>query len=78
MINLFLIIIDIYLMADYYLNKSIEEQCRAFVSGFQEIIPYEWTHIFSPTEIQQIISGDSAQAIDVSGIIKSCIIVLFE
>lgn len=26
---------DIYLMADYYLNKSIEEQCRAFVSGFQ-------------------------------------------
>eukprot|EP00026_Physarum_polycephalum_P000250 Phypoly_transcript_00250.p1 GENE.Phypoly_transcript_00250~~Phypoly_transcript_00250.p1 ORF type:complete len:1049 (-),score=150.38 Phypoly_transcript_00250:103-3249(-) len=55
----------IYLMADYYLNKSIEEQCRAFVSGFQEIIPYEWTHIFSPTEIQQIISGGSSQAIDV-------------
>jgi len=55
----------IYLMADYHLNKSIEEMCRAFVSGFQEIIPYEWTRIFSPTELQQIISGNSSQAIDV-------------
>jgi hypothetical protein len=36
----------------------------------QEIIPYEWTHIFSPTELQQIISGDSSQAIDVDGILQ--------
>ncbi len=58
----------IYLMADHYLNRSIEGQCRAFVSGFQEIIPYDWTRIFSPKELQQIISGNSSQIIDVGGI----------
>jgi hypothetical protein len=60
----------IYLMADYYLNKSIEEQCRTFVRGFQDIMPYEWTHIFSPTELQQIITGDSSGAIDVNDMEK--------
>jgi len=60
----------IYLMADYHLNKSIERQCRAFVKGFQEVIPFEWIRIFSPSELQQVISGDASDAIDIDDMQK--------
>ena len=32
----------IHLMADYYMNGRIREQCRAFTMGFKAVIPDRW------------------------------------
>ncbi|CAG8515156.1 4050_t:CDS:10 [Cetraspora pellucida] len=48
----------IYLVADYKLNKQIKEQTEAFINGFQSMIPINRLRMFSPPELQRVMSGE--------------------
>ncbi|RUP48184.1 hypothetical protein BC936DRAFT_144860 [Jimgerdemannia flammicorona] len=48
----------VYLMADYRLNQQSKEQSKAFIKGFKSIIAENWLRIFSPPELQRVISGE--------------------
>jgi ubiquitin-protein ligase E3 B len=48
----------LYLMAHFHLSMQIKEQTAAFLKGFRSIIPFEWIRIFSPIELQRLISGE--------------------
>jgi len=47
----------IYLIAHYRLNQQIKIQCDAFLRGFSDMIKPEWIQMFSPHELQFLISG---------------------
>ncbi|KAI8583264.1 hypothetical protein K450DRAFT_222752 [Umbelopsis ramanniana AG] len=49
----------VYVMADYMLNQRIHEQTKAFIDGFRSIIADQWIRIFSPPELQRVISGEN-------------------
>jgi len=36
----------------------VAEQCRAFMSGFRSMLPVSWIQMFSPKELQLLLSGD--------------------
>jgi hypothetical protein len=44
--------------ANFKLNVETAAQCRAFLSGFRQLIPVEWMRMFSPKEMQWLISGE--------------------
>jgi ubiquitin-protein ligase E3 B len=46
-------------MAKFRVVDQIREQTRAFVNGFQSIVNASWLALFSPQELQRLISGDS-------------------
>ena len=46
-------------LAHFRLYKQIKHQIRAFLSGFHLIIKKEWLSLFSPNEVQRLISGDA-------------------
>lgn len=46
-------------MASFRVVERTREQTRAFVGGFQSIISAAWLSLFSPQELQKLISGDS-------------------
>ncbi|ORX44590.1 HECT-domain-containing protein [Hesseltinella vesiculosa] len=48
----------VYLMADYKLNQQVRQQTEAFVQGFRSIISSSWVRMFTPSELQWIISGE--------------------
>ncbi|KAI9302329.1 hypothetical protein BJ944DRAFT_290241, partial [Cunninghamella echinulata] len=48
----------VYLMADYKLNQQAWEQTKAFLNGFRSIISADWVKVFSPPELQRVISGE--------------------
>ncbi|KAG2179095.1 hypothetical protein INT43_001945 [Umbelopsis isabellina] len=56
----------IYVMGDYMLNQRIKEQTKAFIEGFKSIISDNWIRIFSPAELQRVISGENVDFADVS------------
>ncbi|KAJ2959303.1 hypothetical protein NQZ79_g5236 [Umbelopsis isabellina] len=56
----------IYVMGDYMLNQRIQEQTKAFIEGFKSIISDNWIRIFSPAELQRVISGENVDFADVS------------
>ncbi|KAI1289304.1 Ubiquitin-protein ligase E3C [Halotydeus destructor] len=47
----------IHLMADYRLNKQIRPHCAAFKQGLSNVIELDWLRMFSPRELQILISG---------------------
>ena len=47
----------IYHVADYRLNIQIRQQCAAFRRGLFDLINQEWLIMFSPQELQILISG---------------------
>ncbi|CAO3682749.1 unnamed protein product [Umbelopsis ramanniana] len=49
----------VYVMADYMLNQRIHEQTKAFIDGFRSIVADQWIRIFSPPELQRVISGEN-------------------
>ncbi|KAJ3092867.1 Ubiquitin-protein ligase E3B [Quaeritorhiza haematococci] len=49
----------IYLMADYRLNQECKEQFQAFIRGFRSVISKNWLQIFSPSELQRLMSGEN-------------------
>ncbi|KAI8072700.1 hypothetical protein BC940DRAFT_233068 [Gongronella butleri] len=48
----------VYLVADHKLNQQARDQTDAFIQGFRSIISSSWLRIFTPTELQWIISGE--------------------
>ena len=48
----------IHLIADYRLNRQTREACRAFKSGFSDVINLDWIRMFSPNELHILISGN--------------------
>jgi ubiquitin-protein ligase E3 B len=51
----------IHLMADFRMRKQIGPQCTAFVRGFRTVVPAAWLDMFSPSELQRLISGLNTQ-----------------
>lgn len=47
----------IHLFANYKCNKLIEKQSAAFLEGLTSIIPLDWLQMFSPKELELVISG---------------------
>lgn len=48
----------IHQLANHKQNVEGSEQCRALRAGFQTMIPLEWVRMFSPKELQLLLSGD--------------------
>eukprot|EP00656_Telonema_subtile_P011398 TRINITY_DN1562_c0_g1_i5.p1 TRINITY_DN1562_c0_g1~~TRINITY_DN1562_c0_g1_i5.p1 ORF type:complete len:431 (+),score=103.84 TRINITY_DN1562_c0_g1_i5:793-2085(+) len=61
----------IYYMADFYLNRQISRQCRAFLAGFQEMIPQESLDLFSSSELQLLVSG-AEEVLDLQDFKEHC------
>lgn len=49
----------IHLLANYHLNTVLAPQSRWFLQGMCDLISSEWLRMFSPKEIQILISGES-------------------
>ena len=49
----------IYLFVEYHLNIKNKLQTSAFLRGMNDIFPITWMRMFSPTELQLLISGDT-------------------
>lgn len=45
-------------MADYKLNQRAKEQTKAIIRGFRTVISESWVRLFSPPELQRVLSGD--------------------
>ncbi|KAI9486305.1 MAG: hypothetical protein EXX96DRAFT_475270 [Benjaminiella poitrasii] len=45
-------------MADYKLNQRAREQTKAFIHGFRTVISENWIRLFSPPELQRVLSGE--------------------
>lgn len=59
----------VHLVAHRRLNKETAIQTNAFLYGFRDLIPASWVRLFSPYELQKVISGDDAiQGFDVKGL----------
>lgn len=50
----------IHSVANFRMRTQIEEQTKAFIRGFKSIVNLEWLHMFSASEFQRLISGDTA------------------
>ncbi|KAI9273671.1 hypothetical protein BY458DRAFT_434885 [Sporodiniella umbellata] len=48
-------------MADYRLNQKAKEQTAAFISGFKSVISEHWIKLFSPFELQRVLSGEDKE-----------------
>ncbi|RUS19218.1 hypothetical protein BC937DRAFT_87818 [Endogone sp. FLAS-F59071] len=48
----------VYSMAHYRLNQQSKDQSKAFINGFKSIINENWLKLFSPPELQRVISGE--------------------
>ncbi|KAH8378895.1 hypothetical protein KR009_001935 [Drosophila setifemur] len=53
-------LVYIHYMAFFHMNTQIREQTVAFNRGFRSIVNPEWLSLFSPPELQRLISGDTA------------------
>jgi hypothetical protein len=62
----------IYLYANFKLNLETGKECRAFLSGFRDLIPLKWIRIFSAQEIQMVIGGDSERPLDLLALQRHC------
>uniref|UniRef100_A0A1A9WT99 Ubiquitin-protein ligase E3B n=1 Tax=Glossina brevipalpis TaxID=37001 RepID=A0A1A9WT99_9MUSC len=52
-------LVYIHYMAYFHMNTQIREQTQAFNRGFRGIVNPEWLSLFSPPELQRLISGDT-------------------
>uniref|UniRef100_A0A3B0NB42 HECT-type E3 ubiquitin transferase n=1 Tax=Theileria annulata TaxID=5874 RepID=A0A3B0NB42_THEAN len=62
----------IHQFSNFKCNRMIESQCSAFLQGLSSIIPLEWLQMFSPSELELLISG-SSEVIDISDLRKNTI-----
>jgi len=59
----------VHLVAHRRLNMETAIQTNAFLHGFRDLIPASWVRLFSPYELQKVISGDDAiQGFDVKSL----------
>lgn len=45
------------LLAEYKIKKGIAKQIEHFLEGFHELIPPNWIGVFTPNELELLISG---------------------
>ncbi len=58
----------VHLVAHRRLNVDSAKQTLSFLHGFRDLIPAAWVRLFSPYELQRLISGDDTiKGFDVSG-----------
>ena len=50
----------VYLMANYKLNLQMKNQIKSFLIGLEEVVPIKLLQMFTPDELQNVISGDKA------------------
>lgn len=50
----------IHYMAFFRMHTQIKEQTAAFLRGFRSIVNPDWLALFSPPELQRLVSGDTA------------------
>ncbi len=62
----------IYQYANFKLNIESANQCRAFLSGFRDIIPLKWIRMFSVQELQMIIGGKDKECLDIAALQRHC------
>jgi len=60
------------LVSDYWLNRRIQQQSQAFMRGLSDLMDQEWLRMFSPEELQMIISG-SVQPVDIQDLRRHCV-----
>jgi len=60
------------LVSDYWLNRRIRDHSQAFMRGLSDIVQPDWIRMFSPEELQMIISG-SVKPIDVQDLRAHCV-----
>ncbi|KAG1057308.1 hypothetical protein G6F43_000853 [Rhizopus delemar] len=48
----------VYLMADYKLNQRAKNQTNAFIHGFKTVVSESWIRLFSPPELQRVLTGE--------------------
>lgn len=51
------------LMTEWRMTRGIEEQTKAFLDGFNEVVPLEWLKYFDERELELMLCG--MQEIDV-------------
>ena len=49
----------VHLMANFRMRVQIKEQTNAFIRGFKSIVNSDWLSMFSPPELQKLISGET-------------------
>jgi ubiquitin-protein ligase E3 C len=50
----------------FHLAKELDKPAQAFASGFNEVVPMSWLRMFSPREINLLISGEQRRGFDVN------------
>ncbi|PRW44359.1 E3 ubiquitin- ligase UPL7 [Chlorella sorokiniana] len=55
----------VYLVADWHLNKRLGTAAAAFSRGLSRVIPASWLRLFSPREVNQLLGGGEAAALDI-------------
>lgn len=60
----------IHLMADYFLNARLGRAASAFAAGLAVVLPPSWLRMFSPSELNQLISGGLDTGVDVDDMAK--------
>eukprot|EP01084_Bolivina_argentea_P119885 212537_1 len=63
----------IHAMGHFILNVECRYQCRAFISGFREVISRNWVCLFSPQELQRLVGGDNLTSLDVKNLMENTI-----
>ncbi|GMH32392.1 hypothetical protein BSKO_00226 [Bryopsis sp. KO-2023] len=54
----------VHLMADWHVNKKVGRPAQAFAAGMGEVIPLPWLRLFSPKELNFLLSGGEGVDID--------------
>ncbi|KAI7846263.1 hypothetical protein COHA_000243 [Chlorella ohadii] len=55
----------VYLVADWHLNKRLGTAAAAFSRGLSQVIPSSWLRLFSPREVNQLLGGGEAAALNI-------------
>ena len=63
-------ILYIHLVSNYKLNTQIKNQCKAFLSGFYDLVDYKCLKIFSAPELQTLVGG-AERLIDIKDLIAN-------
>lgn len=61
------------LMTQWRFNRGIEEQTKAFLDGFNEVVPLYWLQYFDEKEMEVLVSHDYCDNARVDGVLQ-CIV----
>lgn len=52
MFNSSLVLLYPRLMAEWRFSRGVREQTKAFLDGFNEVVPLQWLHYFDEKELE--------------------------